>query len=87
MEDALINISKAAIEGNRAEVRRLLSEGVNYRTAYIYVERFFQDKKASKLIIDEGLCKCGFKAINWKKEPMCADCLFQIAMDEYSNIF
>lgn len=82
MEDALINISKASIEGNRAEVRRLLSEGVNYRTAYIYVERFFQDEKASKLIIDEGLCKCGFKAINWKKEPMCADCLFQEAMSK-----
>ena len=77
MEDALINISKAAIEGNRLEVRRLLSEGVNYRTAYIYVERFFQNKKASKLIIDEGLCKCGYIAIRWENEPQCANCIFQ----------
>jgi hypothetical protein len=79
---ALIEISKAAIDGDKKKVRELLAAGVNYRMAYLYVERFHNDNKASELIIKQGLCKCGAIATKWKPGPLCPNCSFQKAMSK-----
>jgi hypothetical protein len=79
---ALIEIGKAAIEGDKIKVRELLAAGVNYRMAYLYVERFYNDNKASELIIKQGLCKCGAVATKWQPGPLCPNCSFQKAMSK-----
>lgn len=79
---ALIEIGKAAIKGDKNKVRELLASGVNYRLAYLYVERFHQNDKASELIQKQGICKCGAIATKWIPCPLCPNCSFQKAMSK-----
>ncbi len=76
----LRNIANAAINGNIEEVRQLLSNGINYHLAYLYVEAFHQDYKASELILNEARCKCGNLASKWLPEPICGACRFSRSM-------
>jgi hypothetical protein len=77
---ALLEIGKAAIDNDKKKVRELLATGINYRLAYLYVERFFQNDKASELIQKEAKCKCGAVATKWNPKPICGNCSFQKAM-------
>lgn len=76
----LLEISRAAMDGNITEVRKLLSTGINNRQAYLYVEAFYQDYQASELIQKEGKCKCGGIASKWIPEPICSNCSFSKSM-------
>lgn len=82
MESKLIQIGRAAIEGDKAKIQELLKDGVNYRMAYLYVERFYNNDKASQLIQKQGLCKCGAIATKWQPEPLCPGCSFRKAMSK-----
>jgi len=76
----LQKISNAAINGNIEVVRQMLSNGMNYHLAYLYVEAFHQDYKASELILKEAKCKCGNIASKWLPEPICGACMFKRSM-------
>lgn len=78
----LQNIAHAAINGNIEEVRQVLSKGINYHQAYLYVEAFHQDYKASELILKEAKCKCGNIASKWVPEPICGACRFRRSMSQ-----
>jgi len=80
---AFHEIAQAAINGDKKKVRELLSSGINYRMAYLFVERFHQNDKASEFIQREAKCKCGAVATKWTPKPICGNCSFQKAM---SNI-
>jgi hypothetical protein len=76
-------ISDAAIRGDRQLVCEILNNTkLNYRTAYIYLERFYGDGVASLLIQECGKCKCGSVAIKWNPEPSCANCNFHEALKD-----
>ena len=82
MSDKLKEIAKASMSGDVENVRQILSSGLNYRDAYLYVELFHKDNLASLLIQEEGKCVCGKRAIKWKPKPQCASCSFDEEMDK-----
>jgi hypothetical protein len=75
--EELEQIAAVAIEGSITGVNRLLSQGINYREAQLFVEGFHQDKQASNLILKQAHCNCGNLAIKWEPNPTCGNCGLQ----------
>jgi hypothetical protein len=73
----LEQISAVAIEGCTKGINQLLSQGINYREAQLFVEGFHQDKQASNLILKQAHCNCGNLAIKWEQNPTCGNCGLQ----------
>ncbi len=73
----LQQIAAVAIKGSIAGINQLLSQGINYREAQLFVEGFHQDKQASNLILKQAHCNCGNLAIKWEPNPTCGNCGLQ----------
>lgn len=70
----LEEISRVAMQGCVKGINKLLSQGINYREAQLFVEGFHQDKQASNLILKQAHCKCGNLAVKWELKPICGNC-------------
>ena len=77
----LEEISRVAIEGCSKGINELLSQGINYREAQLFVEGFHQDKQASNLILKQAHCICGNLAIKWEPNPTCGNCGLQKGLE------
>ncbi len=84
----LIQITEAAINGDAQTVKSILSQGVSYRSAQLFVEGFYQNKEASEFIHKLGHCECGSVAFRWNPEPLCPGCSLRKALSkiEYGRV-
>lgn len=73
----LEQIAAVAMKGCTKGINQLLSQGINYREAQLFVEGFHQDKQASNLILKQAHCNCGNLAIKWEPNPTCGNCGLQ----------
>lgn len=84
MEDfksKLHEIAHYAIIGDIISVRYMLLNGVDYKEAYLFVEKFHNNENASKLIRRQAICKCGAIAFRWDPDPTCRNCSFHKAIE------
>lgn len=72
------SIAIFALTGNEEQVRLMLSKGLDYKFAQLYVEQFHDDNlKASQLINNVGHCECGNVATKFTKDAsICGNCSF-----------
>lgn len=77
----LEEIARVAKKGCTKGINQLLSQGINYREAQLFVEGFHQDKQASNLILKQAHCNCGNLAIKWEPKPTCGNCGLQKGLE------